>query len=138
MDQSSLPPLSQDLLQRFDTEVSWYIGHVRSLAMTPEECCADQGNYLVAGELFYFLLQPTSLLTDPSMPLSGEQKSAIEMLRQSVRLVPLEARSGGPNAAASLKDMQHPSWEGPRQSAAKVLTVMAPLLNARAPWGMAP
>lgn len=138
MDHSSLPPPSQDVIQRFDSEVSWYIGHVRSLAMTPEECCADQGNYLVAGELFYFLLQPTSLLTDPSMPLSAEQKTAIEVLRQSVRSVPLEARSGGPNAAASLKDMQHPSWELPRQSAANVLAVLAPLLEARAAWGMVP
>jgi len=138
MEGSSLPPLSQDVIQRFDTEVSWYIGHVRSLAMTAEECCADQGNYLVAGELFHFLLQPTSLLTDPSMPLSAEQKIAIEVLRQSVRSVPLEARSGGPNAAASLKDMQHPSWEVPRQSATNVLTVLAPLLEARAAWGKVP
>lgn len=138
MNHSSLDALSHDVIKRFDTEVSWYIGHVRSLAMTPEECCADQGNYLVAGELFYFLLQPTSLLTDPAMPLSAEQKGAIEVLRQSVRSVPPEARSGGPTAAASLKDMRHPSWDAPRQRAAKVLTVLAPLLEARATWGVFP
>jgi len=138
MNYLSLPPPSQDVIERFDTEVSWYIGHVRSLAMTPEECCADQDNYLVAGELFYFLLQPTSLLTDPFMPLSAEQRNAIEMLRQSVQSVPLEARSGGPSAAASIKDMKHQSWEVPRQSAANVLTVLAPLLEARSTWGTPP
>jgi hypothetical protein len=107
------------------------VGHARSLAMSPEDCCKDQGNYLVAAELFYFLLKPTRLIDDPLRQVTTEQKFAVERLRDSIRLVPLEARSGGPTAAASLADMRQLSWELPRQLANELLAVLAPLAAAR-------
>ncbi|MDP3832973.1 MAG: hypothetical protein Q8Q82_03350 [Hydrogenophaga sp.] len=115
----------------FNSDLNWFMGHVQSLAMSPEECCAEQGNYLVAGELFYFLLQPTSLLESSRSLLSSAQIRAIEMLRDSVRLVPAEARSGPPSAAGSLTDMQHPSWQIPRSRAAKVMEIVGPLWRER-------
>jgi hypothetical protein len=128
---NSSPEQPISLLESFYSDFDWYIGHVRSLAMSPEDCCADQGNYLVAGELFYFLLQPTQLIDDPLRRVTAEQKLAIEALRDSMRLVPLEARSGSPTAAASLADMRHPSWELPRRRANELLAVLAPLVAAR-------
>lgn len=126
--------LSSDIpaaLELFCVDFDWYVGHVRSLAMSPEKCCADQGNYLVSGELFYFLLQPTQLIDDPLGQVTKEQKSAVERLREIVRLVPIEARSGGPTASESLVDMQQPSWDSPRRLANELLIVLAPLAVAR-------
>ncbi|WP_034695415.1 hypothetical protein [Acidovorax sp. NO-1] len=118
-------------LDSFYSDFDWYVGHARSLAMSPEDCCADQGNFLVAGELFYFLLQPTQLVDDPLGLMTTTQKLAVEILRDSVELVPPEARSGGSTAAESLADMQHPSWTLPRRLAQELLTVLAPLAAAR-------
>lgn len=118
-------------LESFYSDFDWYVGHARSLAMSPEDCCTDQGNYLVAAELFYFLLKPTQLIDDPLGKVTAEQKLAVERLRDSIRLVPLEARSGGPTAAASLADMRQPSWELPRRLANELLAVLAPLAIAR-------
>lgn len=118
-------------LESFYSDFDWYVGHVRSLAKSPEGCCTDQGNYLVAGELFYFLLNPTLLIDDPLEQVTAEQKLAVERLRDSIRLVPLKARSGGPTAAASLADMRQPSWEVPRRLANELLAVLASLAAAR-------
>lgn len=128
---TALPPEVPTALESFYSDFDWYVGHARSLAMSPDDCCADQGNYLVAGELFYFLLQPTQLVDDPLGQVTTGQKLAVERLRDSVRLVPKEARSGGPTAAGSLADMRQPSWELPRQLANELLTVLAPLAAAR-------
>lgn len=86
---------------------------------------------MVAGELFYFLLNPTLLIDDPLEQVTAEQKLAVERLRDSIRLVPLKARSGGPTAAASLADMRQPSWEVPRRLANELLAVLASLAAAR-------
>jgi hypothetical protein len=86
---------------------------------------------LVAGELCYFLLQPTQLVDDPLGQMTTEQKLAVERLRGSVRLVPQEAMAGAPALAASLADMQHPSWVPPRRFANELLAVLAPLAIAR-------
>lgn len=118
-------------LDSFYSDFDWYVGHARSLAMSPEDCCADQGNFLVAGELFYFLRQATQLVDDPLRLMTTRQKLAVEMLRASVELVPPEARSGGPTAAESLANMQHPSWKLPRRLAQELVTALAPLAAAR-------
>jgi len=118
---------TSDAAESFNADMDWFMGHVRSLSMTPEDCCADQGNYLVAAELYYFLLGPTQLMDDPLSILSAEQMSAVQRLREAVRLVPPEARSGGTTAAASLTDMSHPSWVIPRQLANALLDVFLPL-----------
>lgn len=125
------PPHAPTALESFQSDLDWYLGHARSLAMGAEDCCADQGHYRVAGELFYFLLQPTQLVDDPLGLMTAQQKEAVAQLRASVRLVPLEARSGGPTANASLTDMRHPSWEQPRRLAQALLPVLAPLAAAR-------
>jgi len=128
---TTLLPEESTALESFYSDLDWYVGHVRSLAMSPEDCCTDQGNYLIAGELFYFLLKPTQLIDDPLRQVTTEQKLAVERLRDSIRLVPVEARSGGPTAAASLTDMRQPSWELPRRLANELLAVLAPLAKAR-------
>jgi hypothetical protein len=115
----------------FDSDLNWFMGHVASLAMSPEDCCADQGNYFVAGELHYFLLQPLSLLDDGRGLLSADQVQVIQRLRASVEAVPKEARSGAPSAAGSLSDMRHSSWEAPRQIARQVLDAVGPLWRER-------
>ena len=127
----NLSPQELDALESFYIDFDWYVGHVRSLAMSPEDCCADQGGYLVAGELVYFLLEPTQLLDDPLGMVSSQQKFAVQKLRDSISLVPPDARSGGTAAAASLADMRHPSWELPRRLANELLAVLAPLEVAR-------
>lgn len=124
-------PEEPTALESFYMDFDWYVGHARSLAMSPEECCTDQGNYLVAAELFHFLLQPTQLIDDPLGLMTSEQKLAVERFRDSLRLVPQEARSGGPTAAASLADMRQPSWELPRRLANELLAVLEPLATAR-------
>ncbi|HCX82465.1 MAG: hypothetical protein A3E00_02775 [Curvibacter sp. RIFCSPHIGHO2_12_FULL_63_18] len=118
---------TSDAAESFAADMDWFMGHVRSLSMKPEDCCTDQGNYLVAAELFYFLLEPTQLVDDPLSLLSQEQKSAVQRLRDGVRLVPPEARSGGTTAAASLTDMRHPSWVIPRKLANALLDAFLPL-----------
>ena len=124
-------PEESTTLESFYSDFDWYVGHVRSLAKSPEDCCADQENYLVAGELFYFLLSPTRLIDDPLGQVTAEQKLVVERLRDSIRLVPLKARSGGPTAAASLADMRQSSWDVPRRLANELLAVLAPLATAR-------
>jgi hypothetical protein len=118
-------------IEVFRSDLDWYVGHARSLAMSPEDCCTDQGHYLVAGELFYLLLQPTSLLDDPLGQLDSEQKAALERLRHSVRQVPVEARSGGATAAESLANMRHQAWELPRRLADEFVAAFAPLMATR-------
>ena len=128
---TTFSPEESTTLESFYSDFDWYVGHARSLAMSPEDCCTDQENYLVAGELFYFLLMPTQLFDDPPGIVTREQKLAVERLQDSIRLVPLEARSGGPSAAASLADMRQPSWELPRRLANELLAVLDPLATAR-------
>ena len=115
----------------FDSDLHWFMEHVQSLAMTPEECCIDQGNYFVAGELHYFLCQPLSLLEETRSLLSVEQMHSIERLRASVKAVPVEARSGPPTAAGSLKDMQHAAWQTPRRLAIEVMEGLGPFWRER-------
>lgn len=122
---------ASNAMESFQSDLDWYLDHARSLAMGPEDCCADQGNYLVAGELFYFLLQPTQLIDDPLGLMNFQQKLAVERLRHSVSLVPMEARSGAPTVTASLADMRHPAWEEPRRHAQELLLVLASLVPAR-------
>lgn len=87
--------------------------------MNPKDCCEDQGSYLVAAELFYFLQEPSPAQNDLAM--SGDQSAAFERLRACVSKVPLGARSGDTSAAASLADMSHPAWEAPRRAARDLL-----------------
>lgn len=102
---------------------AWFIGHVRSLAMNAEECCMDQGGYLVASELFHFLQEPLPALDELAM--SGGQRGALERLRACVAMVPPDARNGDTSAAASLADMSHPAWEAPRRAARALLLALA-------------
>lgn len=124
-------PHASPALESFHSDLDWYLGHVRSLAMGPEDCCIDQGNYLVAGELFYFLLQSTQLADDPLGLMTAQQKLAVERLRYSISQVPPQARRGAPTADASLADMRHPAWELPRRLAQELLLALAPLAPAR-------
>jgi len=121
-------PLANDW---FDADLNWFMGHVESLALPPDECCESQGNYFVAGELHYFLRQPLPFLEESRSLLSSEQIRSIEQLRASVEAVPVEARSGSPTATGSLKDMQHPAWREPRALAAEVMRTVGPLWRER-------
>ncbi|WP_157900017.1 hypothetical protein [Rhodoferax koreensis] len=101
---------------------AWFIGHVRSLAMSPKECCEDQGSYLVATELFHFLQEPLPVLDELAM--SDDQRDALKRLRACVGRVPPEARNSDTSAAASLADMSHAAWDAPRRAARDLLLAL--------------
>jgi len=71
------------------------------------------------------------LLDESRSLLSAEQVRSIERLRASVKAVAVEARSGPPTAAGSLKDMQHAAWQNPRRLAAEVMEVVGPFWRER-------
>ena len=111
----------------FYSEFEWFIGHVTSLAMDAQSCCADQGHFNVAHELFYFLTAPGRLIDDPRAILTAAQKEQIQLLVNLVAAIPEEARCWATADSESLANMQHAAWNNAREQAKVVLDALAPI-----------
>ena len=87
----------------FYSDFEWFIGHVKSLAMDAEACCADQGQFNVAHELFFFLSNPGRLIDDSHDILTAAQRVEIQSLVNLVAAIPEEARRWTTAASESLE-----------------------------------
>lgn len=125
------PDSTPDAVELFFLNLDWFIGHIRSLAMTAEDCCEDHGNFNVAYELHYFLTDHNALLDDPLNLMTPEQKSLLGLLRRVMVGVPARARQSTTVAAESLANMRMPEWQEPRQQARQLLAAFEPILAAR-------
>jgi hypothetical protein len=108
----------------------WFIGHVQSLAMSPEDCCEDQGNYNVAHELWLFIPRGKILLNPPH-GITEEQRLAVQELIYMVEEIPEEARRWTVIAQESVENMRHKAWRNARIQANIVLRELAPIAISR-------
>ena len=117
--------------EAFYLEYDWFIGHVKSLAMNPEDCSNDQGNFNVAHELWYFLTRAEQMIQDPIKVLTKEQRFAVVELVRIVEAVPESARGWTTVAQMSIENMRHEAWNNARSQAKKVLQVLSPIAALR-------
>lgn len=109
----------------FYLEYDWFIGHVRSLAMSPEDCSEDQGNYNVAHELWYFIPKVRLMISDPIQVMTEDQRKAIQARVQNVEAIPADARRWTTVAQESVENMRHIAWTDARVQANIVLRELA-------------
>jgi hypothetical protein len=113
--------------ESFYLEYDWFMGHVQSLAMSPEDCSEDQGNYNVAHELWYFIPQAKQMMLDPIQVMTEEQRAAVQTLVLIVEAIPEDARRWTTIAQESVENMRHETWKNARVQANKVLHDLAPI-----------
>ena len=111
----------------FYLEYDWFIGHVQSLAMSPEDCSEDQGNYNAAYELWYFIPRVEQMISDPLQVMTEEQRTTMQMLVHIVEAIPKDARRLTTIAQESVDNMRHEAWVNARVQANKVLRNLAPI-----------
>ncbi len=117
--------------EAFYAEYDWFIGHVKSLAMSPEACSEDQGNYNVAHELWYFISRADQMIHDPIKVMSEEQQAAVEVLIRTVEAIPEEARGWTTAAQESVENMRHGAWAAARVQAQKLLVTLTSIAKLR-------
>ncbi|MBI3712053.1 MAG: hypothetical protein HY253_03700 [Burkholderiales bacterium] len=113
--------------ESFYLEYDWLIGHVRSLAMSPEDCSEDQGNFNVAHELWYFISQAEHMILDPIQIMTEEQRASVQTLIHIVEAIPEDARRWTTIGQESVENMRHEAWNNARVQAKKVLRDLAPI-----------
>ncbi len=111
----------------FYIDYDWFIGHVQSLAISPEDCSEDQGNHNVAHELWYFIPRSDQMILDPIHVMTEDQLSAVRTLVHMVEAIPKDARRWTMIAQESVENMRHEAWENARAQANKVLRDLAPI-----------
>lgn len=117
--------------EAFYLEFGWFMGHVKSLAMSAEACCDDQGSYNLAHEIWYFLTTSQLMLQDPIGVMNPEQRALARDLVGSVQALPEDARRWTTVAQESINNMNHEAWTDARCHAKKLLASMASISELR-------
>lgn len=117
--------------EKFYMDFDWFIGHVKSLAMNPEECCEDQGNFNVAHELWYFIPRGKELVSNPIHVMTEQQIIAVQKLLSMVEVIPEEARRWTKITHESVENMRNEVWSNARAQANIVLLELAPIAILR-------